>query len=774
MASRVRDILGYGDLADRPVADVTNVGYYYTSDDQAGQPTHRSDGTTWVLVSYADPIGGGAGDMLSSNNLSDLDDAGDARDNLGLGTMAVEDAADYVAAAMLGANNGVATLDAGGLIDVAQLPPLSISDVWVVASEAAMLALTAQRGDVAIRTDEDKTYILSTNLPGTLADWKQVLTPGAVLSVAGKTGNVTLEMADITDLPTLGSMAEEDAGDYEPALGNPAANGYVLQSTSGGTRSWAPSSNPVGTASGNFLLSGGQVVYTGSGLVFNVSAATYYIQGVLYSSAEQQVTLSAAHATLPRIDVIALDTSGTAVKIDGTAAATPLEPDVDPNTQLQLTFVQVPATATSITGITSTSVYLENTEWTSSTNVGGEVALASTNNPRTGTKDIETTAMASNTYIRLQAGAPIDLAAHNLLIFFIRNKAAWAGSRSLTLRFLTAAGAAVGTSITFRGGVYGFDSTATGSYQQIAIPLSAFIVPPGTMVSILQLLCTGSGSTLGFYLDDITIQAGTAGTTTTGITQAFADARYAIKPVLASQVTNTPYGYIAATNVQAAINELVDELKPTALSILSGPVKRPIFSEYTLAVNAGSAEFYETSTGWELYCPNNGSAGDQMSIVTRALPAGTAWTIETSYTWSLHPTNYNMIGLGVRNSSSGKFLILVVGSDTATVSGGFFSRWGRYNNTNNHNAWVGSAATINTSSVWSKMVLSSGGTSGGFINAGTLTWHYGTQSGWWNSSSYAENVTTFVGSFDQLCFLINPGVQNRTGARMGLHSFFAF
>lgn len=89
--------------------------------------------------------------------------------------------------------NGVAGLDSGGLLSTSVLPPLSITSVTVVASQSAMLALSAQQGDVAIRSDLNKSYILSTNSPSTLADWKELLTPtDTVSSVDGRTGTVTL------------------------------------------------------------------------------------------------------------------------------------------------------------------------------------------------------------------------------------------------------------------------------------------------------------------------------------------------------------------------------------------------------------------------------------------------------------------------------------------------------------------------------------------------------------------------------------------------------
>jgi hypothetical protein len=85
-----------------------------------------------------------------------------------------------------------------GTVSTAQLPPLAINDVFApVADQTAMLALTAQRGDMAIRADNGRTYVLSSDSPATLADWKEVMAAGQVQSVAGKTGLVTLVKADV-------------------------------------------------------------------------------------------------------------------------------------------------------------------------------------------------------------------------------------------------------------------------------------------------------------------------------------------------------------------------------------------------------------------------------------------------------------------------------------------------------------------------------------------------------------------------------------------------
>ena len=84
-----------------------------------------------------------------------------------------------------------------GTVPTSALPPLAINTVTVVATQSAMLALTAERGDMAIRTDTGRTYVLASDSPATLGDWKEVAAAGQVVSVAGQTGAVTLAKADV-------------------------------------------------------------------------------------------------------------------------------------------------------------------------------------------------------------------------------------------------------------------------------------------------------------------------------------------------------------------------------------------------------------------------------------------------------------------------------------------------------------------------------------------------------------------------------------------------
>ncbi|GAA0260672.1 hypothetical protein [Rhodanobacter caeni] len=94
---------------------------------------------------------------------------------------------------------GLATLDAGGKLDAGQLPALAITETFVVNTQAAMLALSAQEGDVAVRTDLSKSFILTAAPASTLANWQELLVPTAgVTSFNGRTGSVTPASGDYT------------------------------------------------------------------------------------------------------------------------------------------------------------------------------------------------------------------------------------------------------------------------------------------------------------------------------------------------------------------------------------------------------------------------------------------------------------------------------------------------------------------------------------------------------------------------------------------------
>lgn len=91
-------------------------------------------------------------------------------------------------------------LDDNGKLSESVIPAIAISESHTVASENEMLALAAQVGDIAIRTDGTGTWILKQTPASTLANWVQLKSPtDVVTSVNGKTGNVTLTTSDIAE-----------------------------------------------------------------------------------------------------------------------------------------------------------------------------------------------------------------------------------------------------------------------------------------------------------------------------------------------------------------------------------------------------------------------------------------------------------------------------------------------------------------------------------------------------------------------------------------------
>jgi len=89
----------------------------------------------------------------------------------------------------------------GGVIPTAQIPAIAISDyLGAVNSQAAMLALTGQRGDWCLRTDTGNVgqWILSGDNASILGNWVQIPVPIVpVQSVNGQTGIIVLSAADV-------------------------------------------------------------------------------------------------------------------------------------------------------------------------------------------------------------------------------------------------------------------------------------------------------------------------------------------------------------------------------------------------------------------------------------------------------------------------------------------------------------------------------------------------------------------------------------------------
>ena len=77
-------------------------------------------------------------------------------------------------ATQLGAASGVAQLGSDQKLLPGQLPALAFNTVWPAVSQAAMLALAAEPGDVAVRSDINANFMLGALPASTLANWAQL------------------------------------------------------------------------------------------------------------------------------------------------------------------------------------------------------------------------------------------------------------------------------------------------------------------------------------------------------------------------------------------------------------------------------------------------------------------------------------------------------------------------------------------------------------------------------------------------------------------------
>ena len=94
----------------------------------------------------------------------------------------------------------------GGTVPTSQLPALAITTfLGTVANQTAMLALSGQRGDFAIRSDTSTTFVLTSDGGSNLSDWQELETPNIpIQTVNGQTGTVVLGPSDVGALSTGG------------------------------------------------------------------------------------------------------------------------------------------------------------------------------------------------------------------------------------------------------------------------------------------------------------------------------------------------------------------------------------------------------------------------------------------------------------------------------------------------------------------------------------------------------------------------------------------
>jgi hypothetical protein len=322
----------------------------------------------------------------------------------------------------------------------------------------------------------------------------------------------------------VGTRQTNDGGYWPKLLFQPPTFGDTTAANNGKTNFYA-GSVIFTTADGNFwyrtanatrwvlftpqfnvcagLISGG-IVTLNTGLIMNVTAATYCINNTTYNSPATTLTLATADPSLPRIDRIVGDVSGNAVVITGTPAVNPVAPFVNPVTQVAFSSVLIPAGATTPANINRYIIYNENAppDWTGSSNLlAGAVDFASDTLPYIGVIDADVDSGTVGEIIFTSTDT-LDLQNENVLQQFIRLKSAYPATSSISVAFKL--GSTVVSNYVTLNPSNGFTKAIVGSYQNISIPFSQLIFTGGTLVNGYVIKLTGPSS--GFYLDYIQLQ----------------------------------------------------------------------------------------------------------------------------------------------------------------------------------------------------------------------------------------------------------------------------
>ena len=153
--------------------------------------------------------------IVASTSISDSN-KGTIRSNIGADAAGTDNSTDvtlagtpdYITISGQEITRGLVDLtsDVTGTLPVSNMAATALTTVQTADNETAQLALTAQEGDVVVRSDQNKTYMHNGGTAGTMADFTLLATPtDAVTSVNGNTGVVTVTENVTTNLSISGT-----------------------------------------------------------------------------------------------------------------------------------------------------------------------------------------------------------------------------------------------------------------------------------------------------------------------------------------------------------------------------------------------------------------------------------------------------------------------------------------------------------------------------------------------------------------------------------------
>lgn len=295
-------------------------------------------------------------------------------------------------------------------------------------------------------------------------------------------------------------------------------SGNLLSSDYNGNSSWISEQDLTLwslVVTGNKLLSGGASYV--SGLTFSITPLRYIINGVIYEIPTSSfVTLNTGDVFYDRIDVIVADISGNTSVVEGIPSANPEKPDIDESTQVEVTFVSIPANS-STPDISLLLIYDENTgyptEWLFSTNNPTRIKSDSTNQSYSGTKSIEVSGVTLTTsYLNLTPSSQIDTSQYSTIQFAIKNRIANNTTNQLRFSFLNVGGVQIGNVVIMNAantaGYIQYSSSNTSTWQLISIPLWKFGLTNTIVNSLRVQFVNTSTNQSNLFLDKIQLVEG--------------------------------------------------------------------------------------------------------------------------------------------------------------------------------------------------------------------------------------------------------------------------
>ena len=287
----------------------------------------------------------------------------------------------------------------------------------------------------------------------------------------------------------------------KPATSTTTTGGGTVDSIVAGTNVSVDSTdpkNPIVSASfsqtGKYLISGG-AVWSGTGLIYDVSILSYFFNGLKSSPITTSVTLDASDPTFNRIDGIVVDEVGNVSVVKGDASSSPVSPAIDDD-QLLVQFILVEAASTEPT-IAMEAIYLDDptTNWTFSTyDTGGTgtgtINFAGTNSPKQGVNDIEASTDARRG-ARFVRATSFDAFQYTMMSVWVRfTGTAVATNKSLNVRFENSAGTLVGSTINLFS--YGLSRSILNTWQLVVVPITAFGALPATVKGLKVIMAGGT------------------------------------------------------------------------------------------------------------------------------------------------------------------------------------------------------------------------------------------------------------------------------------------